>query len=168
MADSPAFTFRAAGRRTAPSLRRLAVALLMLMLVGCDQVPGQEEAAPPRVSDLQVTPDSVRAAALPPEQVQDSVAQVPLRIAARAADPDGAVERVVFTFEPATTPRNTGFGTLQATTGDRYARDVVVGLPTGRNEVYTIRVYAVDADSLASDQVVGQLRFVAPPGSTSS
>jgi hypothetical protein len=112
------------------------------------------------VADLEVTPDSVNAADLPPDLVNDSTAQVPLRVSVRASDPDGAIERVTFTFEPVTAPQGAAFGQLQPTEGGRYAREFAVAVPANRDEVYSLRVFAVDADSLASNQVVGRFRFV--------
>ena len=128
-------------------------------MLGCDQVSRPEAARPPSVSALAVTPDSVNAADVPPEQVQDSVARVPLTIGATATDPDGTVERVVFTIEPSSSPRGTVSGTLQPETGNRYRRAVALGVPVFLDEVYTIRVFAVDDDSLASNQSIGRFRF---------
>jgi len=127
--------------------------------VGCDQVSRLGEKQRPSVSGLDVVPDSVVAANLPPEQ--DSVARVSLRIGVNATDPDGTLDRVVFTLEPSSNPRGTLSGTLTSTQGDRYQRELSLGVPAFRDEVYTIRVYAADDDSLASNQVVGRFRFVA-------
>lgn len=141
----------------------LVTAGLLLVLgigTGCDQVARPADTAPPRVTDLRVLPDSVRASAFPPGQVQDSVAQVPIRVSARAADPDGQVERVVFTVEPATTPRSAAFGRLEAQEGDRYARAFALRIPVTQDEVYSVRVFAVDTDSLTSNQAIGQFRFL--------
>lgn len=130
------------------------------LLLGCDQVSAPPDREPPVVSDLEVTPDSVNAAELPPDLVTDSVAQVPLQVSAAASDPDGSIERVVFTFEPASVPAGAAFGELQADEEGRYAREFAVTVPSTRDEVYSLRVFAVDSDSLASNQVVGQFRFV--------
>lgn len=129
---------------------------------GCDQVSRLDDPAPPRVADLRVMPDSVQASALPPDQVQDSVAQFPLRVSARAADPDGRIERVVFTVEPASMPQSAAFGQLKRQEGDRYGRALALSVPATRDEVYSVRVFAVDTDSLSSNQVIGQFRFLAP------
>ena len=118
-----------------------------------------EAQAPPSVSRLAVTPDSINAADVPPDQVQDSVARVPLSIAATATDPDGTVERVVFTIEPSSSPQGTASGTLQREQGSRYRRAVELGIPVFLDEVYTIRVFAVDDDSLSSNQSLGRFRF---------
>jgi len=130
-----------------------------LIVLGCDQVSRPETGQPPSVSALEVTPDSVNAADVPPDQVQDSVARVPLTIAATATDPDGTVERVVFTIEPSASPRGTASGTLHREQGTRYRRDIGLGVPLSLDEVYTIRVFAVDDDSLASNQSIGRFRF---------
>ena len=146
-------------RRT-PILSLLAVLGMGSFLLGCDQVSRPEAGQPPTISRLEVTPDSIRTADLPPEQVQDSVALVPLSIAATATDPDGTVERVVFTIEPSSNPRGTATGTLQLAQGDQYEQVIELGVPAFLDEVYTVRVFAVDDDSLASNQGVGRFRFV--------
>lgn len=129
-------------------------------LVGCDQVSAPPDTEPPTVSDLEVTPDSVNAADLPPDLVNDSTAQVPLQVSVRASDPDGAIDRVTFTFEPVTAPQGAAFGQLERTEEGRYAREFAVAVPADRDEVYSLRVFAVDTDSLASNQAVGRFRFV--------
>jgi len=130
------------------------------MVAGCDRVSHPASREAPEVTALRIVPDSINGTQLPDDRVQDSVAQVPLRFSARAADPDEAVERVVFTFEPATTPEETVSGELVPMEDDRYAREVSFSVPADRDEVYTIRVFAVDTDRLSSNQSVGQFRFV--------
>jgi hypothetical protein len=108
-----------------------------------------------------VQPDSVRAADLQPDQVQDSLARVPLAIAAGITDPDGQIERVIFTIEPSSNPRGTASGSLQEQTEDGvYARQIGLRVPVAVDEVYTVRVFAVDDDSLESNQGVAQFRFL--------
>jgi hypothetical protein len=97
---------------------------------------------------------------LPPDQVQDSTARVPLTIAASASDPDGSVERVTFTIEPASNPRGTLVGTLTRDQGTQYRRDIALQVPIATDKLYTVRVFAVDDDSLASNQSIGHFRFV--------
>lgn len=140
----------------------LAVAALAIggIAVGCDRVSPVESGQPPSVSGLEVDPDSVHESDLSPSQVQDSVAQVPLSIAAVAADPDGTVERVVFSIEPASNPRGTATGTLERDQENEYRREIELGVPVFLDEVYTVRVFAVDDDSLKSNQGVGRFRFV--------
>jgi hypothetical protein len=132
------------------------------VFLGCDQVSELEERQRPSVSGLSVTPDSVNVADLPPEQVQDSVVAVGMSISAQAEDPDGAVERVEFTFEPSSNPRGTFRGTLSPVGNGKYEWEDRLGFPIV-DEVYTIRLFAVDDDSLASNQAVG--RFRVTPGS---
>jgi len=132
---------------------------------GCDQ-GGAEREAPgraPLVSELEVRPDSVNAADVPADRVQDSLAVIGLRLQAQVVDPDGEVERVPFTIEPASNPRGTASGTLQRQNDSLYAREVGLRVPVLLTEVYTVRVFAVDDDSLASNQGVGQFQFVAAP-----
>lgn len=134
-----------------------------MVVIGCDQVSRPDTGHPPSVSRLEITPDSVDAATVPPRRVQDSTARIPLQIAATATDPDGRVERVVFTIEPASNPRGTLSDTLspaQRNQDGRYQRTIGLGIPVSRDAVYTIRVFAVDNDSLASNQSIGRFRFV--------
>ena len=143
-----------------------AVALLLLGgLVGCDQAglldPSRGQG--PLVSGLVVRPDSVNAADLAPDQVQDSLAQVSLRLQVRATDPDGTVERVQFTIEPSSNPRGTATGPLQRADDSLFAAQLGLSVPVNRTEVYTVRVFAVDDDSLASNQALGQFHFVSAP-----
>ena len=145
--------------------RLLLLALLGsgILLLACDEVSRPEPGQRPTVSKVEVTPDSVNASDLPPEQVQDSVAQIPLTIAATATDPDGRVERVVFPIEPASNPRGTIPGRLRPDQGARYRAELTLGVPAVRDEVYSVRVFAVDNDSLSSNQGLGRLRFVPAP-----
>jgi hypothetical protein len=132
-----------------------------LALGGCDTAPTPEETQRPSVSGLQLVPDSVHQSDLPPDQVEDSTAQVPVQLAARATDPDGSVVRVVFVLEPSSNPRGTISGRLPAQSqgASLYGGQLALSLPLV-DEIYTVRVFAVDDDSLASNQVTGQLRFV--------
>ena len=142
-----------------------AVLVLGAVAPGCDQ-GGVERDAPgraPLVSDLAVRPDSVNAADVPAERVQDSLALIGLRLQAHVTDPDGQVERVPFTIEPASNPRGTASGTLRRQNDSLYAREVGIRVPVFLTEVYTVRVFAVDDDSLASNQGLGQFQFVANP-----
>ncbi len=131
-----------------------------LVLGGCDTVSTPEETQPPSVAGLQVVPDSLHESDLPPDQVQDSTAQVPIVIdSVRATDPDGTVQRVVFVLEPSSNPRGTLSGTLPAQDRPLYGAGLTLSLPL-IDEIYTVRAFAVDDDSLASNQVTGQFRFV--------
>lgn len=130
---------------------------------GCDTVPAPDrDQQPPSVSALQVVPDSIHE--WEAEQVQDSSAQVLMDISARATDPDGTVERVVFLIEPSSNPRGTASGSLPAVEDELYGGRLEFSVPL-IDEIYTVRVFAVDDDSLASNQVAGQFRFV-PSGSS--
>jgi hypothetical protein len=130
--------------------------------MGCDQVSPVPEQEPPVVLDFALSPDSVTADDLDPDQVQDSLAQVTVTMAARVQDPDGTVERVVFTIEPSLNPRGTATGTLvrQPEEENVYVQRVGLQVPSFIDEVYTVRVFAVDNDSLESNQGLGQFRFL--------
>lgn len=139
----------------------MGLALSVLALVGCDTVSAPDrDRQPPSVSALQVAPDSVHESDLPDEQVQDSVAQVAVDLSAQVMDPDGTIARVVFVFEPGSNPREALSGPLERENGTQYGGRLGVAIPL-EDEVYTLRVFAVDDDSLASNQVTGQLRFEA-------
>lgn len=133
----------------------------MVVTAGCDTVPApKRDQQRPTVANLQIIPDSVHESELSDEQIEDSLAQVEVDVSARAADPDGTVERVVFVFEPSSNPRGTITGTLPALSEDRrYGGPLGLSVPLV-DEIYTIRVFAVDDDSLSSNQVTGQFRFV--------
>ncbi|MFB6098150.1 MAG: hypothetical protein ABEK84_03370 [Salinibacter sp.] len=135
------------------------VLVAVTLLWGCDTVPPPEERRPPSVAGLRIVPDSLHASDLPDKRVQDSTAQVPLEIAARATDPDGTVARVMFVIEPSSAPRGTVSGRLPAQDGSVYGGRLSLAVPLA-DEIYTVRVFAVDDDSLASNQVTGQFRFV--------
>lgn len=128
-----------------------------LLLFGCDSVSPTGSLDRPRVHDLRVEPSRVQIDTLPPDQVGDSSAQVNVRLSAEARDADGRVAKVVFTIEPASNPRGSLTGTLAHADSTRYARDLRLAVPLA-DEVYTVRVFSVDDDSLASNQSVGRLR----------
>lgn len=147
------------------SLRPLLLAAALLLvgsLAGCDQggTVDRSRGQAPLVSGLVLQPDSVNAASIPAQQVQDSLAQVGLRLRVCATDPDGAVERVQFTVEPASNPQGTATGTLQRESDSLFVRELGLRVPVFLTEVYTVRVFAVDDDSLASNQTLGQFQFV--------
>ncbi len=148
------------GLRLWRGIQVLGMMLLGGLLLGCDQVSAPSATEAPMVADLEVTPDSVKAEELPPDLVTDSTVRMPLRVSVRAWDPDGEIERVSFTVEPVANPQGAAFGQLQATEEGRYAREFAVPVPATRDEVYALRVFAVDSDSLASNQAIGRVRFV--------
>jgi hypothetical protein len=143
----------------------LALAAALLLVAGCDEVPGPQplDRQAPEIVAFDYAPDSIVVADLPPDQVQDSVFQTGFAITALVRDPDRDVASVVFSLEPAATPQRTAVGTLRVATdapGDSlYTARAALSLPTVR-EIYTLRVYAVDADSLTSNQAVGQVRVI--------
>lgn len=140
----------------------------LVLWSGCDTVPAPDrDQQPPSVSGLQIVPDSIHQSDLPPDQVQDSLAQDTLTIGVQASDPDGSVVRVVFVLEPSSNPRGTISGSLPAVDPPLYGGGLPLSLPLV-DEIYTVRVFAVDNDSLTSNQVTGQLRFLTTDSSTTT
>ncbi|WP_022836077.1 hypothetical protein [Salisaeta longa] len=135
---------------------------VLLILAACDNNPSgvAPTPTPPQVGAFQYAPDSINAAALPPDQVSDGTARVLIDMGVRAADADGAVARVVYTLAPASAPQAAISGPLQPAAGNRYEARLNVGVPATLNTQYTLRVYAIDNDSLVSNQVQGRIRFV--------
>ena len=144
-------------------------AAVLLWAAGCDTGPSPSslEQQRPAVSSFAFAPDSVVVANLPPDRVENGRVQVPLSAQVRAADPDGQVERVVFTIEPSSSPQNTIVLSLPQAAGDVYGSAFGIGLPVF-DEIYSVRAYAIDNDSLISNQVRGQFRVVAPDTATGS
>jgi hypothetical protein len=70
---------------------------------------------------------------------------------------------VQFTIEPSSNPRGTATGPLQRADDSLFAAQLGLRVPVNRTEVYTVRVFAVDDDSLASNQALGQFQFVSAP-----
>lgn len=136
---------------------RLVCGLLLGLCVfwgACDTVPGQTgERQSPRVSALQIIVDSVQVVEA------DSLVEIDMITSVRAADPDGAVERVVFTLEPASNVQQTVAAELQSTDGSVYAGRVGVSVPLV-SEVYSVRIFAEDDDGLASNWTTSQFRLV--------
>lgn len=150
------------------------VALLVVLPVvtGCDEAPGPDpvDRRPPVVQNFAYEvegfsgrPDSITIADLPPDQRTDTTATVRLLLLATAADADGAVERVAFTIEPASAPRASLEDELPPTENDPrlYGLNVGLTLPAV-DELYTLRVFAVDTDSLVSNVALGQIRLIPP------
>jgi len=156
------------GLRTAVRPWLVAVCLVGLLAAGCDDTPGTQaiDPEPPELAGFSFSPKRVVVDDVPPDRIQDDRVQVPLTVEARASDPDGSVDRVELALEPSQNPQGTLLLDLPAADGDRFAGAINIGLPLV-DEIYTVRVYAVDNDSLVSNQVRGQLRVVAPTDTTS-
>lgn len=131
-----------------------------LLVLGCDQVSRLEEGQRPSVSGLSVEPDTLDAATLEPVPEQDSLVRDTVGISILASDPDGQIARVVFILEPASNPRGTIAGRLGEVEDSLYAGGGVLSVPRYRGVTYTVRVYAVDEDSLASNQGIGRLQVL--------
>lgn len=153
-----------------PILHLVGAALgVVILTTSCDQVPSSEtgDGQRPLVSDLVVIPDSVTAGDLAPTE-QDSVGRDTVTMLARAQDPDGTIERVVFTIEPSSNPRGTASGRLEELPEDEfpgfgenlYGRSIILPFPRFVDEVYTVRIFSVDDDSLESNQGIAQFRYL--------
>jgi hypothetical protein len=123
-------------------------------------VSPQEERQPPSVSGLEVVPDTIDAARLTPLPDQDSLVQDTVGLSVVATDPDGQIARVAFTIEPASNPRATILGALTSVNDSVYAGGGILTVPRFRGATYTVRVHAVDDDSLASNQGIGRLQVL--------
>lgn len=134
-----------------------AVILGPLLLLGCDTAPSAPPAAltPPRVADFALEVEVV-----PDPDLPDTLAAIQLEASLRAADSDGQVVRTEMTVEPSQAPAATTVLTLPNVSDDRYGQIVTVVLPATLDERYTVRAYAIDNDSLVSNQVRGQFRIV--------
>ena len=135
---------------------------LALLLSACDEAPGVAPSAePPVLLDLAYSPDSVNADSLEPTRVTDSTVTADLRIVTAAEDPDGSIDRVVFTIEPASAPDGAIEGTLPPIPDEPTLYGTAIDLTLPRvDEIYTIRTYAIDQDSLLSNVALGQIRVI--------
>ncbi|PEN14388.1 hypothetical protein CRI94_04970 [Longibacter salinarum] len=141
----------------------LVVAVAISMLTACDQVPGSADRSlqPPVVADFDYSPDSVDAGTVDPSRVTDTTVTVDLRLLTAVEDTDSDIERVVFTIEPGSAPRATIDGTLSEVSGQEGVYGAAIDLTLPRADaLYTLRVFAVDTDSLTSNVGLGQLRVL--------
>ena len=132
------------------------------LAAGCDTAPNARplDATPPRVADFRFDVQTVDDPDASP--ADSTTALVDLVVALRAADADGRVARVELTLEPSQAPTSTlALNVPQSNTqsSTQYARRVTLRLPLV-DDLYTVRAYAVDNDSLLSNQVRGQFRVV--------
>jgi hypothetical protein len=134
-----------------------------LFLAACDATPGPAalDLQQPVVSALALTPDTVRAADLPDDQAANGQALVDFTIEVTARDADGTVDRVLVVFDPAYGTSTPGVAQLLRIEGDRYGGVRRYPLATDQADHITVRVFAVDNDSLTSNQVVAQIRYLA-------
>lgn len=153
------------------------LACLLLAAVGCETVtePAPVAApAAPTLSDFSFAPDTVQFEALPPEQVaEDTLAKIPLELTVHASDANGCVQRVGYIIKAAfgsSDPQASGqlqwVGEGADPPGETcrngsYAKTDTLLLPQGAVGLYTVRLYAVDNDSLLGDQVQGLFYFTA-------
>jgi len=127
-----------------------------LGVLGCDQggaVDSKSTGQPPVVSDLRGFPDTLRA---PPGDT------VTLTISVNAQDSDGALDRVVSVVEPASLQGPVRPASLFNFGGERYGGSFDFPLPS-EEELFAVRVFAVDETGLAGNRALGQFRFVPTP-----
>ncbi|NBC87775.1 MAG: hypothetical protein GVY25_16460 [Bacteroidetes bacterium] len=137
------------------------VVAAFLLFAACDQAPGASDTSPesPVVADFAYSPDAVNPDTLSPGRVTDSTLTVDLRLVTAVTDADSEIERVVFTIEASSAPGSALDGTLPLLPGetDLYGSAIELTLPRA-DAVYTVRVFAVDTDSLTSNVGLGQVR----------
>lgn len=150
--------------RTRSALAALLSGGLLLGLAACDAAPGIAPPAsrPPVLSDFTYAPGAVALTDLPPEAFVGETARVPLSVAVTATDPDGPVEAVRYAvFPPQQNAQPLASGLLTRQGGDRYGDDVIIDLPSTEAGLYTVILFAIDADGGISNQVRGLLRVTA-------
>lgn len=132
------------------------------LLVGCDTAPGPTplNQQQPVVSALAVSPDTVRAADLPPDQGAEGQALIDITIEVAARDADGTIDRVLVFIDPAYGESSPGLAQLSRIEGDRYGGIRRYPIATGDADVLTVRAFAVDNDSLTSNQVATQIHYL--------
>jgi len=151
--------------RTASWWGRLVAAgfALAVLLAACDTGPGPTplDQVPPTVSNLAVTPDTVRIADLPADQIADGQALVELDLQVEARDADGMIDRVLVIIEPVYGPAGGGITQLDPLDGGaRYGGLRIYPVAVDRAEIFTIRAVAIDSDSLTSNEVVSQFHVL--------
>lgn len=147
-----------------PSWLVAAVALGMVgaLWTACDTGPGPVplDQQQPAVSDLVVVPETIRASELPADRLSNGEATVDVTTVVTARDPDGTVDRVLVIIDPAYGTSSLALAQLPRIEGDRYGGTARYTLAADREDVFTVRAFAVDNDSLTSNQVVGQIHFL--------
>lgn len=140
-----------------------ALAVAAALLAACDAVPGPASLnrQPPEVDSLLVVPDTIRAAALPPDSVTDGQAAVTITTAVMARDPDGSVDRVLVLIDPAYGASSAGVAQLlREGNSDRFGGALRFNIAVERADVLMVRAFAVDNDSLTSNEVVARIHLL--------
>ncbi len=132
--------------------------LLGLLILGCDDVPDSVSslnAEPPRVADLRYAPQRVLLTNPDP----DSSVAVPLQVEITTESGAAPIDRVAFSF--LASGSNLGaVGTLTPRPDtNEYTLNGQFELPAAPDH-YTLRVFAIAADSLQSNVAMGQIRIV--------
>lgn len=142
------------GKRIIPFL------VCALFLVGCDSEPGFDNPTgrPPVVSNLSFTPEVLDVRSLDGSQVQDGMVDVQVDVAVEVTDQDSELDRVVFVLRsPVQGQEALAFQTLSRGDFNAYAGSFTIAFDTGLIGDYVIEVYAIDADNLLSNRVLGTL-----------
>lgn len=146
--------------------RRICTGLLLvgvLLVAGCDDPPTapNRDAEAPRVRNLQYTPQRVLLSDTDPE----ANVSVPLQLNVTAEPGTAPIDRVVFSF--LASGSNLGAtGTLTPLSQENtYGLSAQFTLPATPDQ-YTVRVFAIGADSLQSNVALGQLRIVSDTPAT--
>lgn len=150
--------------RTASWWGRIAAACLGLavLLAACDNGLGPTplDLAPPTVSNLEVTPDTVRVADLPSDQISNGQALVELDLRVEARDADGAIDGVFIIIEPTYGSASSGITELEPIEGARYGGLRGYSVFVDQAEIFTVRAVAIDTDSLTSNEVITQFHVI--------
>ncbi|GAB5519898.1 MAG: hypothetical protein RhofKO_21490 [Rhodothermales bacterium] len=142
------------------------VVLLLLVGGGCDSAPGPAEldvVRAPTVSDLTFSPSFVRLDQLPADQVNGEIAQVPITISAQARASAG-LEAVNFVVQsPLAGQEVVAQGSLTGSAG-AYTGSPTMEVPVATPGLYTLLVYAVDAQGQISNELRGSIQVLSQGG----
>jgi len=145
--------------------------ILTIGVASCDEAPGVEPGpqSPVLAADFSQLPDTVDAATVPPDRVTDSTVVARISLAAAAEDPDGQIARVAFTIEPASAPGVAIDGDLPPVPDISNVYGISIDLTLPRvDEIYTVRLFAVDDDSLQSNVALSQVRVLPSPDTSAT
>lgn len=139
-----------------------ALALAGALLVACDTAPGPVplDPAPPEASALTVVPDTIRVADLPEDDVEGGEATVDITAVVTARDPDGTVDRVLAVIEPSYGATRPVAVQLPRVEGDQFGGTGRFSIAIDQTDVLMLRAFAVDDDSLTSNEVIRSIHVL--------